>query len=290
MHCIICGRDTPPWVRYCDRCRDFFRANKDKLKRRTALQAAYDKTVDGFRDHWSCVVLEERDLDDPFHLCFDHRVPVEESELVVSSELFNQMKSQLSPEEFRRAFEELAAHLDGEPFDRDCIKFEYWRHRASAPPPPPRRLQPWELATVLVDECVVCGAPPIKWSYYCTRCRRLVAWQGGPRTANARALKEAWCEEEDGFLCKYTGVRVDEDDPGSPWYISFDHAVPGDRDTLVVSAYWVNMMKTALSADEFEAVVREYDRYLCEGGEFDRHVVEFRHWRRTRRASRRRRR
>jgi len=75
-------------------------------------------------------------------------------------------------------------------------------------------------------------------------------------------------------------VVLDEDDPRSPWFLTFDCRVPGERETLVVAAWWVNMMKTDLSEEEFWKVVGKYDRYLREGGEFDRDVVEFRYWRR----------
>ena len=105
-------------------------------------------------------------------------------------------------------------------------------------------------------------------------------WKSHVYKARGNVLKQAWSADEDGFLCHYTGVRVDEDDPGSPWYLSFDHGTPRDDGTLVVAAWWVNAMKTALSEEEFWKVVGEYDRYLREGGEFDRDVVGFRYWRR----------
>ena len=60
------------------------------------------------------------------------------------------------------------------------------------------------------------------------------------------------------------------------------HARPTNAGTLVVAAWRVNAMKTALSKTEFRKVVVEYDRYLREGGEFDKEVVEFRYWRRAR--------
>ncbi len=65
----------------------------------------------------------------------------------------------------------------------------------------------------------------------------------------------------------------------SPWFITFDHRLPGDRETIVVAAWWVNAMKTALSEEEFWKVVLEYDRYLRGGGEFDRDVVDYDYWR-----------
>jgi hypothetical protein len=248
------------------------------MKRRPALRMAYDRSADGFRCHWCGVLLEEEDYDDPFHLCFDHLIPEKTSELVVSSQLFNRMKDQLAPEEFPLAFRELAAHRAGRSFDRDLLKFRYWSRRVPSPPEEGRHPHRGALTLVSVEECVICGGEPVPWSYYCPRCRRLVLMHSIAQRHYARAMKEAWSGEEEGFVCNYTGVRLDDDDPGSPWYLSFDHGVPGDVRTLVVAAWWVNAMKNALSEEEFWKVVEEYDRYLREGGEFDRDVVGFSYW------------
>jgi len=58
---------------------------------------------------------------------------------------------------------------------------------------------------------------------------------------------------------------------------------PPGAGTPVIAAWWVNAMKSALSEEELWKVVIEYDRYLREGGEFDREVVGFEYWRRARR-------
>lgn len=290
MPCCICGAETPPRHIYCDHCRQFLGPRHDNLKRRHALQAAYDRALDAFRCHHCRVILEEEDRSDPFGLVFDHLMPTQASELVVSSALLNHMKCEFTPDEFHRAVKELAAHFDGRPFRRDRVSFEHWRRRAPAAPRPPKRLQRGELTKVIVEGCTICGAPPVRWSYFCTRCRRFALMHTRARRLHAEAMRRAWSAEAGGFLCAYTGVRVEEDDPTSPWYFTFDHATPGDNRTLVVAAYWVNSMKTALSKDEFEAVIKEYARYLDEGGEFDRYIVDFKYWRNTRRASRGRRR
>lgn len=70
-----------------------------------------------------------------------------------------------------------------------------------------------------------------------------------PLLVPAMVLRATWCPEQDGFLCAYTGVKVNEWDLGSPWEFCIDHAVPGDEGTLVVASYWVNAVKTALTAD-----------------------------------------
>ena len=222
--------------------------------------------------------MNERGRSDPFHLCFDHLIPVKTSELVVSSQLFNRMKDELAPEEFPLAFRELAAHRAGRSFDRDLIEFRYWSRRVAPPQGPGGHQHRGALTLVRVEECVICGREPVRWSYYCPRCRGFVFRHTRAQRHHIRAMREAWSEEEDGFLCHYTGVRVDDDDPGSPWYLSFDHGIPGDNETLVIAAWWVNAMKSALSAEEFWKVVEEYDRYLREGGEFDRDVVGFSYW------------
>ena len=279
MGCYVCKREVKPPRGYCDRCLTFIRNRHDRLRRRAALVAAYDEELDGFRDHWSRVPLEESDHSDPFHLCFDHYVPVEGSRLVVSSELFNKMKTDMAPDEFLAAFAQLAAHDRGAPFDKKAIKFAYWKRHPPHPPRPRARLYREEVAYPRVDACVVCGGPPWRGSIYCDRCREFIFWRGYDRARRAAALKRTWDPKAGAFICQYTGVPVEDGDPTSPWYISFDHAVPGDPESIVVAAVWINSMKNALARDEFWAVVREYDRYLREGGEFDRHVVDYEYWR-----------
>ena len=56
---------------------------------------------------------------------------------------------------------------------------------------------------------------------------------------------------------------------------------PPGAGTLVVAAWWVKEMRTALAGVEFWKVVIEYKRCLREGGELDRDICEFRYWRRT---------
>lgn len=281
MRCYVCGADTGSIKCYCPRCRPFFTHRSERMKRRAALIAAYDPVADGFHDHLSGVLLETRDHSDPFFLVFDHLIPVESSELVASSALFNRMKTDMAPDEFRTAFRLLAAHYRGEPFDKGLIEFAYWKRLSPHPPRPARRLYPEEVAYPRVDACVVCGSPPWRGSIYCGRCREFIFWRGYDRARRARAMRAAWDPEAGRFVCRYTGAAIEDGDAASPWYLSFDHATPGDPESLVVCAVWVNSMKNALSADEFKAVVMEYDRYLREGGVFDRDVVDFEHWRST---------
>jgi hypothetical protein len=283
--CYVCGKQTPPHDKYCGRCLALIKNKQEKLKRREAMRKAYDKEVDGFRDFWTDVVLDERDDGSPFSPCFDHYYPVRASRLVVTSELSNRLKAAFAPSEFPRAIAELARHHAGEPFDRDFIDFTHWNLRA--PTPTGWRTGWVEMVNAASPGCRICGRPTAKLFRYCPRCHRFVTWNGTVRTVAVNAMKEAWSAEQGGFLCHFTGMRVEEADPRSPWFLTFDHRVPGERETLVVAAWWVNMMKSSLSELEFWRVVGEYDRYLHEGGEFDRDVVGFDYWRKARRERRR---
>jgi hypothetical protein len=60
----------------------------------------------------------------------------------------------------------------------------------------------------------------------------------------------------------------------SPWYITFDHRIPGKPGDLVVAAFWVNRMKTYLTEEEFRAVVMELADHIRSGTEFNKAVVD----------------
>ena len=194
--CYVCGKRIPFPRYYCVRCESFIENKNDKIERRVALRKAYDRQRDAFHCFWSGVVLEERDLDDPFHLCFDHYYPVRASKLVVSSELFNMMKCELGPDEFPLAIKELAAHLAGAPFHRDFIKFDYWKLEVPAPP---------EIsASPGAGVCAVCGGVRAGRWRYCPRCLRFISFYGRDRAAHADAMRRAWSAEEGAFFCHFS--------------------------------------------------------------------------------------
>ncbi len=66
------------------------------------------------------------------------------------------------------------------------------------------------------------------------------------------------------------------------WFFLFDHLMLGDDRVFVVATWRVNAMKMDLGIEKFWKVIGEYDRYMREGGEFDRDVVGFDYWRRVR--------
>ena len=233
MNCLVCKQPSIHRSPYCARCRPLVVGHADR--RRIALRAAYDARLDVFRCWWSGAMLVLDDPTDPFHLCFDRFSPRKDSPLAASSELFRSLRAGLDSIDFPNAIGQLAAHHRGEQFLKGAILFERWR--ALAPP----ELGTGGIVTDGATGCVVCGRPAV--SRFCPSCRRFVGHRDV--RVRARTMREAW--SEGGFRCHYTGVVLDTTDPRSPWFLTFDCRVPGERETLVVAAWWVNMMKTALS-------------------------------------------
>ncbi len=285
MKCSICIRQAIPRSIYCPRCRPLVATKAESAKRQAALIEGYDETIDAFRCRWSGVVLDTVSRSAPFSLCFDHLIPRKTSVLDTSSMLFNSMKSDLGPDEFPPAVKELALRRTGSTFNKNVVKFAYWEERALllAPPLLPRRVLPEERTSLLHSKCDICGRPTFPHSIYCPLCRRFVFWGGHDHVPRVKALKQAWNPALGGFVCYYTGVPLDTSDTKSPWYMTFEHRIPGDDRTQVMAASWVNAMKSALSEDEFWSVIMEYDRYLREGGEFNKNIVKFRYWNGARR-------
>jgi len=283
MKCDICPHDAILRSIYCPRCRPLVATKAESKKRAAALIQDYDGQIDGFRCRWTKLVLDTNDRYGPLSLCFDHIIPRKSSALATSSILANSMKSDLGPEEFPLAIKHLALHHAGQPFDRDIIGFIYWAEQPIrlAAPLLGRALFPAERTSAAISKCDICSEPSFPHSIYCPRCRRFVFWGGHDHLPRVKALKMAWWPELRGFLCYYTGVLLNLMDPRNPWYMTYDHRIPGNDRTQVMAASWINSMKTSLSETEFWAVIKELARYLAEGGEFNRKVVRFKYWNRA---------
>ncbi|MGD0354514.1 MAG: hypothetical protein ABSB31_03590 [Dehalococcoidia bacterium] len=129
--CPICGADLHhPLAIYCKRCKKLIdrvdiRSKPNKLARVRALHSAWDGQ--GFRCHYTGVRLVEDNHNDPRYITFDHVVPRQEDEIVVVAAVINDMKSDLSDQEFRAIVAQLAGHFDGLGFDESLLKLKHWK-------------------------------------------------------------------------------------------------------------------------------------------------------------------
>ena len=276
--CTVC--DTPVGMRkfLCLRCKAIVGNRFDRLLFRLALRNSLDKSIGRFRCRYSGAILEETcDLYNPWYLTADHVVPGQK-ELAIAAYLINDMKSGLTADEFLTVVPALDDHFLGiRPFDRDIIEFSAWNNIAEFKPAP-RRPGRWELSRIPVTACTICGRPPLKNSFYCAICRNII-YQRWEIAARAAALKRAWNPQRQAFICYYTGAVLDVTDPNSPWFIVFDHLIPGKKNDLEACAFWVNAMKTCLTETEFRAVVHSLSEHIRHGAPFDKSLVDDRRFR-----------
>jgi hypothetical protein len=268
--CRVCRKPRAPRCQYCERCKRLVGKGKNKRFRRAALIKAYDERLDAFLCAYTGVVLEEYDTSSPWYITYDHVIPGKKGDLVACAYFINTMKSDLSGEEFRAVVMEFDRHVKGAPFDREVVKFLYWHRKAKVEREPARGIRPLK---TIVPACVICGHKPISHSKYCARCKR--RWLNFP--GRAGAMKAAWNKDEDGFMDHYIGIKLDEEDLDSPFFMVFDHRIPRKKGDLVVTSMLMNAMKGDLSEEEFYLVMNELARHF-EGAPFNRDVVKFEYW------------
>ena len=127
--------------------------------------------------------------------------------------------------------------------------------------------------------CEICGNDVHPLAYLCKRCKDLIN-RGRKANKNARiqALKQVW-DKHGFFRCYYSKVRLVEDNPEDPRYLTFDHRTPRQEDDIVVAAALVNDMKSDMSEDEFKNMILQLANSY-KGGTFDESVFNVKHWKR----------
>jgi hypothetical protein len=268
--CPVCGGETKPRFKYCPVCWPFCNNRHGNLPvgaRITALIEARDKTAGGFRCFYSGILLDLTNSKSPIYLTFDHFDP-RGKRLVVCARLINEMKKDLTGDEFRIAVPAISDYLEkGIPLKPDLIKFVCWPRRYDMPPQAPVGHTPPS-----PKGCKVCEMKRRPYSLYCNRCREFI-WHRPEHVARSEAMAVAWDPVRQGFVCRYSGVLLDYFNKKSPWYLTFDHRFPGLKGNLVVCAAWINYMKTYLTDEQFRAVMKGLTNHFRDGKEFDRDLL-----------------
>ena len=273
--CTVCGSPSKPRNLYCPRCRKFIFRKPNHKARALALMEAWDPVHRRFRCWYTGSRLDE---DNPFsrrYLTFDHVIPGDDSRLVVSCRLINEMKSDLTWDEFLTLISAFDIYRKTGVFPKETVNLSHWARTAK---PLMQADMPLQAGKPFPPEkgasgapCEICGQPSFPGSDYCPRHRRFLFGKY-ERTARLVAFKRAWSAERNGFICEYTGVLLDETDPNSPWYVSIDHRIPGRKGNLAVSARFVNSIKATLTAKQFPVVMEALAR-MMDGEPFDETVI-----------------
>jgi len=273
--CYICCGPALPRCKYCKTCRRLV-WHYDKLAKAKALKAAWDPIAKGFRCYYTGVLLELKDLSSPWYITFDHRIPGKKGDLVVCAAWVNVMKNQLSEEEFRAVIIEFArCKQAGEPFNMAVAEFKYWRG------PPAEKL--YRLPTSIYRSypkegiCCVCAVKSKPYSRFCHSC--LFMLMGGHMVKyRLTTLQNSWDPVRKCFICYLTGLKLDLVDRTNPLYRSFEHRIPGRPETQKMAAFFANVVKSALSEDEFWLVVKELAHRFQTGDAFNKDIVKFAYW------------
>lgn len=107
-------------------------------------------------------------------------------------------------------------------------------------------------------KCCICGKPVFaNHSKYCRQCSQF-SYRIKVRRYPTKAVKGIWdYVRKHGYVCYYTGMPLDMNDPQSPWYCVFDHWIPRDPAKLVITSTLINLMKSDLTEEEFWYYVKQ---------------------------------
>ena len=128
-------------------------------------------------------------------------------------------------------------------------------------------------------KCCKCGKPVFSiHSMYCRSCARL-AFRMKARRFSPEAEEGVWDYLHTyGRRCYYTKMLLEMDDIKSPWFCVFDHLIPLDPRSIVLTSALVNGIKTALSEREFWFYVLQLDDFKQQNKKIKK--IRLAYWRR----------
>lgn len=101
---------------------------RKKPNRQARVKALKDSWKDNnFLCHYTGIPLNETNHKNPLYLTFDHRTPRDENDIVVTMACINDMKSDMSEEEFKTVVIELAKCFEGKKFNKEILKLKHWK-------------------------------------------------------------------------------------------------------------------------------------------------------------------
>lgn len=130
-NCPICNEPLHhPLATYCKRCKKLIdrvdiRKKPNKEARVKALKEAWDGEC--FRCHYTGIELIEDNWRDPRYITFDHFIPRQEDHIVIVAAAINDMKTDMSDDEFINMVFKLANRFNGGDFDSSAFNLKHWK-------------------------------------------------------------------------------------------------------------------------------------------------------------------
>jgi len=267
--CIICGK--PRWInnsKYCRTCSQFSLRMVIKQFPPKTREAVWDYVKkNGYVCYYTKMQLDMTDPHSPWYCVFDHWKPHDSSKIVITSSLLNDMKSDLSENEFWYLIKALADYKRHGAKIRQ-IKIKYWgrdyRHDKLLD-----RLIMKNLSSTQKEQlCCVCGKAILhvySRTKYCRVCARYMIRMKEEKFP-ADTMKEI-CDyiHDSGYICYYTEMPLEVNDSGSPWYCVFDHWMPHNPSKIVLTSAVLNDMKSDLLEEEFWYYIKAFADYKTKG-------------------------
>jgi hypothetical protein len=80
--------------------------------------------------------------------------------------------------------------------------------------------------------------------------------------ARVEALHKSWDKQAHCFRCHYSGIRLIDDNPKDPRYLTFDHLTPGNQQELVITTALINDIKSHMSVREFKTIISQLAKHF----------------------------
>jgi hypothetical protein len=205
----------------------------------------------GFICYYTQMHLDLEDSQSRWYCVFDHWKPGDGRKVVITSSLFNEMKSDLAENEFWDYVLQLYNYKKYHTKIKQKKHFIFWDRIVS---------------NKIFKKCCKCSqAVYSPYARYCLRCSKF-SHRMKIRQIPHQTVQAIWeYIRKFGYVCYYTKVLLDLDNHKSPWYCVFNHKIPRDKSTVVITCYLFNEMKSDLNEQEFWNFIGQLARYRLTG-------------------------
>ena len=130
-----------------------------------------------------------------------------------------------------------------------------------------------------IKKCCMCGEKPVfsPKSKYCRTCSHFCARMSDERVSpKVRQYLCRYVRKRRGYYCFYTGMELNVFTKSDPYFLEFDHLVPGDPSKIVITSAWFNELKGDLTFNELKGSVIQLNNYWLKGIKIKK--KKFRYW------------